>query len=189
MENNNSAAMENTGKKKSLLTQILRFAVVGGLSCVIDFAIYSAMYYGFLVKVTDEISAAGIASVFGFLISLIFNYFASMAFVFERKEDANKMTEFIVFGILSLIGLGLNTAIIMGIMWINGAYVANGSGWLSVLVNSVNGMVNDIYCWAFSLIGKESSPVDWVPVEAKLVATAIVMVYNFVTRKIFIEKH
>ncbi len=171
------------------MQQILKFAVVGGLSCVIDFAIYSAMYYGFLTRMFDEITAAGIASVFGFLISLIFNYIASMAFVFERKEDANRVTEFIIFGILSLIGLGLNTVIIMSVMWLNVTFVVDKANWFAAMINGINGCVDAVVGWMLGLIGKPYESVDWVPIEAKILATAIVMVYNFITRKKFIEKH
>lgn len=184
----NNEAKKEESPKKHLLMQILKFAVVGGLSCVIDFAIYSAMYYGFLVNIMDEIQAAGVASVFGFLISLIFNYFASMAFVFERKEDANKVQEFIIFAVLSLIGLGLNTAIIMGVMWMDRALVQGQSTFFAAAVTGTNNVVNSMYIWSMGVIGKTAEAVDWIPVEAKIIATAIVMVYNFVTRKMFIEK-
>lgn len=187
-QNDTTELSEKKAKRKKLISQILKFAVVGGLSCVIDFAIYSAMYYGFLTRLFDEITAAGIASVFGFLISLIFNYIASMAFVFERKEDANRVTEFIIFGVLSLIGLGLNTVIIMGVMWLNLEFVVGQSNWFAAVINGINGCVDSVVAWCLSLIGKAYESVDWVPIEAKILATAIVMVYNFVTRKKFIEK-
>lgn len=174
--------------KNNLLAQILKFAIVGGLSCVIDFAIYSVMYYLILVKIMPEIQAAGVASVFGFLISLIFNYIASMAFVFVRDENANRVKEFIVFAILSLIGLGLNTAIIMGVMWLNEAFVIGQTNGFANMINAINDFVDVVVAWGMGLIGKAYETIDWVPIEAKLLATAIVMVYNFITRKKFIEK-
>lgn len=174
--------------RKKLIKQILKFAVVGGLSCVIDFAIYSVLYYGVLIKIMSDMWAAGIASVAGFLISLIFNYIASMAFVFERKEDANRVTEFIIFGVLSLIGLALNTLIILGVMWLYKVTVVGQSSWFANLWNFINELCDVIVAWAYGLMSKNYEPVDWVPIEAKIVATAIVMVYNFITRKIFIEK-
>lgn len=180
---------QETKKKKSLLEQILKFAVVGGLSCVIDFAIYSVMYYLFLVHIMSEVYAAGVASVFGFLISLIFNYFASMAFVFERDENSNRVKEFIVFAVLSIIGLVLNTAIIMGVMWMNEALVVGKETFFANMVTGTNDWIDLCMSRIMAVVGKEYEPLDWIPIEAKVIATAIVMVYNFVTRKIFIEKH
>lgn len=136
-----------------LMKQILKFGVVGGISCVIDFAIYTALIKMFGVDYL-------VAGFFGFTISLIFNYLASMAFVFERKENADKRKEFIIFAVLSAIGLGLTELII----WI----IVEGYRNLPAL--------------QFALMD------EWIEVFAKVVATGIVMVYNFVTRKIFLEK-
>lgn len=174
---------ENTknNDKKKLLMQILKFAVVGGLSCVIDFAIYSVMVYNLGISLFW-------AAFWGFTISLIFNYIASMAFVFERKEDSSRTKEFIVFAVLSLIGLALNEIIILGVDWINRAFVVGQSNLLAAMVNGINAFIDSIVAWAFGLIGKGYTPIDWIPIEAKIIATAIVMVYNFVTRKKFIEK-
>jgi len=180
---------QETKKKRSLLEQILKFAVVGGLSCVIDFAIYAAMYYLFLVHIMSEVYAAGIASVFGFLISLIFNYFASMAFVFERDEDANRVKEFVVFAVLSIIGLVLNTVIIMGCMWMNEALIVGKDTIFANMVTGVNDWIDLVVSRVMAAVGRDYEIIDWIPVEAKIIATAIVMVYNFVTRKKFIEKH
>ena len=55
-------------------------------------------------------------------------------------------------------------------------------------VNWINSLIDGMASWAYSLMHTEYEAVDWVPIEAKVVATAVVMVYNFVTRKIFLEK-
>ena len=80
------------------------------------------------------------------------NYILSVTIVFDADKDANKAAQFLVFVILSLIGLGINQLIMkMGISWLeqymNRAYMV-----------------------------------------VKIFATGVVMVYNFITRKIFIEK-
>ena len=136
-----------------LMKQILKFGVVGGISCIIDFGIYTSLIKLFGVNYL-------IAGFFGFTISLIFNYLASMAFVFERKENADKRKEFIVFAVLSAIGLALTELIIWGIV----------EGYRNLPVIQ------------FALMD------EWIEVFAKVVATGVVMVYNFITRKIFLEK-
>ena len=35
---------------------------------------------------------------------------------------------------------------------------------------------------------KQLLPIEWMNIAAKVFATVIVMVYNFITRKIFLEK-
>lgn len=145
---------------KKLFNQIIKFGLVGGLCFVIDFAI-SFLGAKFLRDVfnagTDN--AALIAAFFGFVISVIVNYILSMKFVFKRKENMARRKEFIIFLFLSIIGLLINEVIIKGSMVI-------ASNWFT-----------DLY---------EKYP-DFITAGAKIVATAVVMVYNFVTRKIFLE--
>lgn len=83
-----------------------------------------------------------------FTVSVVANYILSMKYVFQRKKNANRVKEFIVFVILSAIGLLLNQLLMWG---------------------AVDGM--GIYY-----------------VAAKVLATAVVMVYNFVSRKLILEE-
>lgn len=148
-------------KNDKLIKQILKFGVVGGLSFVIDFIITLIVstvmrkLFGSSVE-----SAAAIGGLFGFCISLIFNYIMSMKFVFERKDDMDRKKEFIIFAVLSLIGLGINELILyFGVLIFN---------------NFMSGIV-------------EAYP-SLVTAFVKIVATGIVMVYNFISRKMTLEK-
>ena len=97
----------------------------------------------------------------GFTVSVIANYILSFKFVFERKEDLNKKVEFITFVVLSLIGMLLNSFLI----WI---------------------VVGPIYRGSTAL--QQHIGYNLIYTIAKVFATAVVMVYNFITRKIFLEK-
>ncbi len=144
---------------QALLRQILKFGVVGGLSFIIDFIIYTAIIAIFgNAKVT-----VAVAAFFGFTISLIFNYFMSMKFVFVHDEKMDRRNEFTIFAILSLIGLGLNEILILGVL-----VTFDNVAFLQTCLSGI--------LWKYKeLIGK-------------VFATGVVMVYNFITRKIFIEK-
>ncbi len=161
--------------------QIIKFGVVGGISFLIDFAIYSALYYVFNVSLFW-------AGFWGFTISLVFNYVASMAFVFESKEGVDKKKEFIVFAVLSLIGLALNEVVIIGTVEFSNHFLVGKDNPLALFVNWINSIIDAVAAWGCSLFGKTYEKIDWIPIEGKILATAVVMVYNFVTRKIFIEK-
>lgn len=126
---------------KKLIKQALRFCVVGAICTIIDFAVLILLREVFGVNYL-------IANVAAFTVSVIVNYFLSMRFVFQGKKDANKIREFIIFVILSAIGLGLNELLM----------------WLSVSNLGLS------YIWG------------------KVIATAIVMVYNFFSKKIFLEE-
>lgn len=117
----------------------MKFGVVGVIATVIDFGIMNLLHYGLGLNIL-------IANTSGFIISLIFNYLASMKYVFAHKEGMSRR-EFIIFVVLSVIGLALNDGIVLAL-----------NAGLELEANI-----------------------------AKICATALVMVYNFVTRKIFLE--
>ena len=146
---------------KKLIDQILKFGVVGIISFIVDFVITMAVSTLLRTSVGMTTSqAALVGAFFGFVISVIVNYILSMKYVFERREDLDRKKEFTIFVVLSVIGLGINELIIL--FCIDLVY-ANWS-------------------WLHNLIGATLATAG-----AKIVATAVVMVYNFVTRKIFLE--
>ena len=126
--------------ENKLIRQIIRFGIVGGLAFVIDYGVYALLTQVFSVYYI-------LASVISFSLSVIFNYILSITWVFDVNKKQG-VKEFIIFIVLSVIGLLLNSLIL----------------YLSVELLHIH-----------NLIGK-------------IIATIIVMIYNFITRKIFIEK-
>ena len=161
-------------KENGLLAQILRFGVVGGLCFLIDFVITNVIALILRNAGSDATHAAMIGAIFGFVISVIVNYILSMHWVFERREDMDKRKEFVIFVVLSVIGLGLNELIILVCM----SMIMN-IGWCSAFTSWCVGLANIIFPMTFEGMATAGS---------KIIATAIVMVYNFVTRKKFLEK-
>ncbi len=102
-----------------------------------------------------------IATFWGFTISVIVNYLLSMKYVFVRKDDMDRRKEFVVFVVLSIFGCILNEILI--VLCMNGIY--------------------DNWPWLQSIVSRELAKMG-----GKIVATGVVMVYNFITRKIFLEK-
>lgn len=96
-------------KMQRLLQQFARFVLVGGTATVIDFAVLALLHYGFNVH---YLTATGLA----FVISTIYNYWASMRFVFDSpygKDEKGK--ELLIFLVLSVLGL-LLTEGLMGLL-------------------------------------------------------------------------
>ena len=119
---------------KKLIAQLMKFGVVGVIAFIID--------YGLLALLTEAFGVNYLVSAtISFTVSVVFNYVASMRYVFTRRR------EFIIFVVLSVIGLGINNACM----------------WAGVELLSVHYLITKIF------------------------ATAVVMVWNFVTRKIFLD--
>lgn len=91
---------------KELVKQFMKFGVVGIIAFIIDYSLMIILTEVFLVDYL-------ISTVVSFIASVVFNYFASMRYVFSHVEGMSRRKEFIVFAVLSLIGLLLNTAL----MW------------------------------------------------------------------------
>ncbi|RHR25826.1 GtrA family protein [Clostridium sp. AF19-22AC] len=124
---------------RQLLVQILKFGAVGGICFFLD--------YGLLAFATECLGLHYLISGFiSFTVSVTVNYLLSRKFVFAMGQmETHK--EFILFVILSVIGLGINEAC------------------MAVLV--------------------ELAGVHYL--ISKIAATAIVMVYNFISRKMLME--
>lgn len=118
----------------------MKFGVVGVIAFCID--------YGILALLTEVFGVNYLVSAtISFTVSVVFNYVASMRYVFTHKEGTSKRREFIIFVVLSVIGLGIN----------------NLCMWAGVELFGIHYLIT------------------------KIGATAIVMVWNFVTRKIFLD--
>lgn len=127
-------------KQKKLLIQIFKFGIVGVIATLIDFI------FLYIFKEFCNFNTI-LSNTLSFCISVLYNYWASIHWVFDINKEKDKRKNFIVFIIFSVIGLLLNDLI----MWI--------------ATDNLN-----IYYML-----------------SKIVATAIVMVFNFITRKMFLE--
>ena len=91
---------------KHLIEQFLKFGVVGFIAFCID--------YGLLAFCTEVLGINYLVSAtIGFTVSVVFNYLASMRYVFVHKEGMSRGKEFVIFVVLSVIGLLINN----GCMW------------------------------------------------------------------------
>lgn len=92
--------------RMQLLSEFLRYAVVGGVAFVADFGTMVAAQEIFLKSFSAGIY---IATVLGFVVGLAVNYALSLWFVFTSSNDRGKgrsFGAFLVFGIIGLVGLG-----------------------------------------------------------------------------------
>ena len=145
-------------EKHELFAEIFRFLIIGGIATVIDFVVMGIVEYlfnpslyprfidVFIGGIKPEAIATIVGTGVGFIVGLIFNYIFSIIFVYKTKGNSKSATGFILFAVLSAIGLGIH---ILG-MWV---------GYDLLHIN------------------------EWI---VKIVLTIVVLIYNYVSRKIFI---
>jgi len=90
-------------KNDRTLIQLFRYAVVGGCAYAIDFG--ALFYLTDYLHIHYLISAAA-----AFSLGLMTNYILSIYWVFSKRSVSNKQTEFLLFALIGLIGLGFNEA-------------------------------------------------------------------------------
>ena len=97
-----------------LVQQFMKFGVVGVIAFVID--------YGLMVALT-ELAGVNylISATISFTVSVVFNYLASMRYVFTHKQGLSRRREFVIFVVLSVIGLGVNDLL----MWLGSSVLGS----------------------------------------------------------------
>jgi len=93
------------GKTANTLVQLFRYLWVGGISFIIDYT--SLFIFTEYLHINYLISAA-----IAFILGLTTNYQLSTIWVFNNSRLNNKLSEFTIFSIIGIIGLGLNEIII-----------------------------------------------------------------------------
>lgn len=146
-----------------LMQQIAKFGIVGVIAFLIDFGIYTVLNFIFRGIGFDKVCPSYylISQFISFVISCIANYLLSMKYVFERREDLSRRKEFVIFFLLSAIGLVINEIV----LYIGMDVIYQGSDWLQRILNT--GLAETFF---------------------KCLATGVVMVYNFISRKLTLEK-
>lgn len=120
------------GNTTNLFIQFFRYTLVGGLAFVIDLGLlfvlteYAHLHY--LVSAT-----------LSFLAGLLVNYMLSTQWIFRSSKIKNKKVEFILFGLIGVIGLGLNNVLLYFFTDLIGLYYM-----LSKLITAVL-----VYAWNF----------------------------------------
>ena len=102
-----------------------------------------------------------ISKFLGFVISAVVNYILSIKYVFTKKKEMDQKKEFTVFLILSAFGLIINEIVMF--VCIDVIYAHS---------RMLNNMISDKLMVSI----------------AAIVATGIVMIYNFISRKLFLER-
>lgn len=138
-------------KTDNTLVQFFRYVFVGGVAFLVD--------YGILMLLVELFGFYEIAAnVISFIAGLAVNYALSTLWVFDESKVKNRMAEFIVFAVIGVIGMLINT----GVLWL-----------FTDIFTDMNLFGNILPADKYYLIGK-------------IVATGVSFIWNFVARKVIL---
>lgn len=164
-----SDAQENAGNgkqtKEQLFWEIFRFLLVGGGATVVDY-LASYLFYTWLLppERIGGVWALILSTAVGFCVGLLVNWILSVHFVFKavrNKEEAHSKKGFITFTLVGLVGLAIS---LLGMQLVNVLP--------SITIFSTTTFLREEWKW-------------WM---MKVVMTCIVLVWNYVGRKLLVFK-
>ncbi len=155
--------------KKQLFWEIFRFLLVGGTATLVDyfvFWIFDGVLFPLIASVVWWKTVSLILSTaLGFCAGLVVNWLLSVSFVFRQvkdKQEASSKKSFLLFTIIGVIGLLITEA---GVLLL-----------VAILPE-------------FPLFGvTEILGTTWAKWTAKVIMTCIVLVWNYVGRKLLVFK-
>ena len=157
--------------KRELFWEIFRFLLVGGTATVVDYAVFYLFRQWILPPtlitgaVWDIISLV-IATALGFCAGLVVNWILSVKFVFravKNKEEVQTKKSFAIFSVIGIIGLVITE---LGMFLL------------------VHHIIPTITLFGMT----EFLRLAWNEWFAKVIMTCIVLVFNYIGRKIFVFK-
>ena len=155
--------------KKDIFWEIFRFLIVGATATLVDYAVFYLFRQWILPERLIEggfwnICSLVIATAMGFGVGLTVNWLLSVKFVFRAvrdKEEAKSKKSFFIFATIGLIGLGITEL----------------------------GVVLLVHIFPeITLFGTTRFLLPWDEWLAKMIMTCIVLVFNYVGRKLFVFK-
>ena len=155
--------------KKELFWEIFRFLLVGGTATVVDYLVFW-IFDGLLFPLVSstaswQVVALILATALGFCAGLLVNWALSVSFVFRAvkdKEQASSKKSFFVFTVIGVIGLAITEVGVLLLVWLLPEFPLFG-------VTQVLGT-------------------SWAKWLAKVIMTCIVLVWNYVGRKLLVFK-
>ena len=156
--------------KKQLFWEIFRFLLVGGTATIADYFVFW-LFDGVLFPLLPlsgkgwEVIALILATAAGFGVGLVVNGILSVKFVFRAVRDIEEVVSkksFFIFTVIGLIGLGLTEIGVVLLVFLFPEISLFGTT---------------------ALLGTE-----WEKWLAKVIMTCIVLVFNYVGRKLLVFK-
>lgn len=93
--------------EKEIVVEAIKYLFVGGICTILDFSLL------FILKEYLSVNYV-IASMISFSASVVLNYFLCTLWIFKTRVIKNRYGEFMIYVIISVVGLFINT----GLIWL-----------------------------------------------------------------------
>lgn len=130
----------NRSQKKKNLMEFLRYALVGGISALVDMAVNYLMLYRILGSDKNHPFEVAVSVTAGFIVGILVNYALSNLFVFnssEQKEKGRTFKAFMIYVLVGVIGYGLT----VGLTLLGTRLIGDEGIWYLLLTCVVKGLV------------------------------------------------
>lgn len=166
----NTIPIQTPNRNSALLRQVLVFAVVGVINTAIDFAVLNLLSHFTGIKKGQGVIPLNYIS---FSCAVIASYFLNKHWTFKDQGGSDKTKQFTFFLIVSVIGASINSLTV---------YL------ITTFVPVPTGIINSVLTAVPSIATKFSDlSVLWLNI-AKLCATVVSLIWNFVGYKLFVFK-
>ncbi len=147
--------MERKAEVKKTFWQLVKFAIVGVLNTLVDFAVFQTLNL--------LLGWVYVAQIFGYTCGIVNSYLWNSNWTF-REQRTRSLREIVLFLVVNLISLGVS----LGVIW---------------LCREVFGVTNE---WAAGWMPDVLSGFVKGDTIAKLIATCVAIVVNFVGNRLFV---
>lgn len=160
---NNQTSRKNEDKP-SVIKEFLRYVLVGGIAFVVDFGVFW-VFRDLIFGGKDSTAIIIVSTTAGFVAGIIVNYLLSMKIVFttdKQQQQGRNIGALITFAVVGLVGLGLTNLL----QWL---------GESKLLATGFGVKIDELFFNQGKLI-------------VRCFVSGVVLVWNYVGRKIFVFK-
>lgn len=160
----NNCTDKNTEDKPSVIKEFLRYVLVGGIAFVVDFGVFW-VFRDLIFGGKDSTAIIIVSTTSGFVAGIIVNYLLSMKIVFttaKQQQQGRNIGALITFAVVGLVGLGLTNLL----QWL---------GESKLLATGFGVKIDELFFNQGKLV-------------VRCFVSGVVLVWNYVGRKIFVFK-
>lgn len=131
---------QDSALNKNNLMEFLRYALIGGISALVDMGVnYLCLYYIFHATKDDK-GPVALSVTIGFIAGLIVNYVLSNIFVFrsqEQKEKGKTLSAFLIYAGVGVVGYFMT----VGLTLLGTRFIGKEGIWYLLMTAVVKGIV------------------------------------------------